>query len=80
MIIDYFQNQNLKNSEMSCLVTAVLEITECFSCTLAPNPVTGQRNIFQIQDEYVLCLLQILSNKKEFEVSKKYLTVNAETF
>ena len=30
MIIDCFQNQNLKNSEMSCLVTAVLEITECF--------------------------------------------------
>ena len=30
MIIDCFQNQNLKNSQMSCLVTAVLEITECF--------------------------------------------------
>ena len=30
MIIDCFQNQNLKNSEMSCLVTAVLEFTECF--------------------------------------------------
>ena len=31
MIIDCFQIQNLKNSQMSCLVTAVLEITECFS-------------------------------------------------
>ena len=31
MIIDCFQNQNLKNFQMSCLVTAVLEITECFS-------------------------------------------------
>ena len=30
MIIDCFQNQNLKNPQMSCLVTAVLEITECF--------------------------------------------------
>ena len=30
MIVDCFQDQNLKNSEMYCLVTAVLEITECF--------------------------------------------------
>jgi hypothetical protein len=30
MIIDCFKNQNPKNSQMSCLVTAVLEITECF--------------------------------------------------
>ena len=35
MIIDCFQNKNLENSQMSCLVTAVLEFTECFSTNVA---------------------------------------------